>query len=334
MPISVEPLDFAIPTGAIRNLIAEPSTKGLHSLISSSASAPVTLVVGSDGLVGRALLSHLRRAGRSAVGTTRRAEMVGEACLPLDLSQDLSQWQCPFPVKVAVLCAGVTSLDVCRKNPENTELVNVRSLTTLARNLASQGAFVIFLSTNQVFDGSVAFRHEDDAYCPVTEYGRQKARAEQEIARLGNAAVIVRFTKILGPGQPLFAEWAKEMKRGHTIHPFSDMYFAPVPLSCAVSVLGLVSDRLLSGILQVSASTDLSYADAAFMGAEIMGVRKDLVQPVQAREKLGLSEPIPGNTTLNIDRIRSHLGIEPPDVRWTIQTAFLNPKALGGFPQD
>lgn len=34
------------------------------------------------------------------------------------------------------------------------------------------------------------------------------------------------------------------------------------------------------------------------------------------------AEPIPAHTTLSIDRLRSALGIGPPDVRWTIEEAF------------
>ena len=128
--------------------------------------APITLVVGSDSLIGGALIAHLLRAGERVVGTTRRHEAVDESHLFLDLSQDLAKWWCPLPIAVAVVCAGVTSLDACRRDPVATAHINVQGVSALVKNLVARGSFVIYLGTNQVFDGSVPYRLPDDPVTP------------------------------------------------------------------------------------------------------------------------------------------------------------------------
>jgi dTDP-4-dehydrorhamnose reductase len=105
------------------------------------------------------------------------------------------------------------------------------------------------------------------------------------------------------------------------------MYMAPVPLSHVVAVLRLVGNRRLPGILQVSGDRDVSYAEAALMGARIIGADAQLVRPARTLDTNLLSEQPSRHTTLratvlNVDRLRSTLGIEPPDVRWTIEMAF------------
>ena len=284
---------------------------------------PVTLIVGSDSLIGGALMAHLQRAGERVVGTTRRREGVDESHLYLDLSEDVKGWQCPWPIAVAVVCAGVTKIEACRRDPVATARVNVQGVSALVKNLVARGAFVIYLSSNQVFDGSVPYRLPDNPVSPVTEYGRQKAEAERRISPWGDSVAIVRFTKILGPKSPLFFAWAESLKNGESIQPFSDMFMAPMPLACAVSVLRLVADRRLPGILQVSGEGDVSYAEAAHLGARLLNADPSLVQPVEASKSGRFIELLPTHTTLNTARLKSTLGIVPPDVRWTIEMAFM-----------
>ena len=163
---------------------------------------------------------------------------------------------------------------------------------------------------------------------PRTEYGRQQAEAEYLLQEFGESVSVVRFTKVLGPDRTLLGGWAAALKKGEGIEPIEDMFFAPIPLSCAVTVLRMVLDRRAGGVLQVSASRDISYADAAFMGADLLGVSRTLVRPVQATRKFLEDVHIPRHTTLSIERLRSTFGFQPPDIEWTVGKAFLKPEEL------
>ena len=283
---------------------------------------PSLLIVGSDSMVGGALMTHLRQANERVIGTTRRRDAVDGARVYLDLAGDVERWRCPGAVSVTVICASITKRDACRRDPENSARVNVDGVSRLVTRLVDQGAFVIYLSTSQVFDGKTPHRLPDEPYSPVTEYGRQRVKVERDLSRWGDAVAIVRFTKILRPSDPLFTAWSDALRRGEPIHPFSDMVLSPVPLSCAVSVLRLVVDARLPGILQVSGDRDISYAEAARWGAEVAGADPHLVQSVSVNEVGAVTEPAASHTTLNSDRLRSVWGIEPPDVRWTVESIF------------
>jgi len=281
-------------------------------------------------MVGNALITRMRQTGLCALGTTRRRDRANEECLHLDLADELQQWRPPRPVDVAVLCAGETRIQACKNNPAQSSRVNVEGLFQIAKNLQSQGAFVIYLSTNQVFDGSVPFRSSRDPCCPVTEYGRQKAEVERRLGQAGAPCAIVRLTKILGPRTPLFATWAEALRSGQSIQPFSDMTLAPVPLSCVVSVLLLIAGRRLPGIFQVSGDRDISYEAAARVGASAMGAAPRLVKPVKTAQNVPDTEPLPVHTTLDMEVLKLTFGIVPPSVEWTIKTAFMQPELLGG----
>ena len=286
------------------------------------------LIVGSDSLIGKGLIKHLNCNGECIIGTTRRREAVNKSNIYLDLSEDLTGWNCPFSRGVAVICAGVTSLDECKRDPQSSKRVNVDGISALVKSLTAKGTFVIFLSTNLVFDGSVPCRLPDEPVSPKTKSVQQKAEIERQLCQLGDLVTIVRFTKILGAKIPLFTAWSEALINGKTIHPFSDMFMAPLPLSYAISVLRLLIDTRLPGIFQVSASQDIPYADAARLGANFLGVGEHLVQPILVSQSDVCLKHIPRHTTMDTNRLKSTFGLEPPDVNWTIKTAFTNPTLL------
>jgi dTDP-4-dehydrorhamnose reductase len=256
------------------------------------------------------------------LGTTRRREAVDSSTVYLDLSERGAKREWPQPVSVAILCAGVTSLEECKREPAATARVNVDAIPALAEELVAAGIVVVYLSTNQVFDGTEAYRSPNDPTSPVTEYGRQKAEAERKIGRLGASVSIVRLTKVLYPATPLLSQWRDALEAGEAIQPFSDMYMAPVPLDHVVTVLRTIGERRLPGLLQVSGDRDVSYAEAALMGARALGADESLVRPVRTLDTNVLSEQPPRHTTLNTDRLESTLGLAPPDVLKTIEMAF------------
>jgi dTDP-4-dehydrorhamnose reductase len=273
----------------------------------------VTLVVGADGQIGSALVARLTRAGRPVVTTSRREGAVGRRLI-LDLADDPARWSLPDGIASAFLFAAITSLQECESDPLRTARVNVANLSTLAAMLVERGAMVLFPSTNLVFDGSAPRRRADDPVSPETEYGRQKAAAERALLELDSGRVaIVRLTKVLGPGDRLLGDWIASLRRGEAIRPFCDKVMAPVGLGRAVDVLLGVAEARLAGITQVSASRDLTYAEAAEFLRRRLGAGASLVQP-RAAHGAGLRpSAAPRHTTLCTRRMTEELGVKAPD---------------------
>jgi dTDP-4-dehydrorhamnose reductase len=269
------------------------------------------LIVGADGTIGWSIAAALESTGKMVWKTTRRRDEIGGQRIFLDLSQDVAIWPLPpVPIKTAILCAAVTSLERCRLDPVSSTQVNVVSTIALARRLIAAGAFVVFLSTNLVFSGKTPFAKPTDPVNPRTEYGRQKAEAESQLLVWREQTSIVRFSKVLSPDMRLFQDWIRDLKAGKAIYPFSDMVMAPVLLSFAVKVLLEVVGRRAPGIFQVSATQDISYAAAAQHIAQKLDVGMELVQPISYSEP-GLAFA-PLYTSLDSSRL-TELGLHAPD---------------------
>jgi dTDP-4-dehydrorhamnose reductase len=283
--------------------------------------ADTLLVVGADGLIGRELAKQLRDAGKSVIETTRRKGATSTDRIFLDLST-LSESHLPDQVSVSFLCASITRLEQCRTDPEKTAAINVHGTISLAKSLINRGSFVVFLSTNLVYDGSVPLQKASCPVNPQSEYGRQKAAVERELLSCGGAAAVVRLTKVLSPDTSLFKGWISALRGEKTIHPFSDVTFSPVSLSFVVEVLIRLASRRLSGITQVSATEDITYEEAAFYLARRLGVGQQLVQPVRASEAGLQMEDRPRYTSLDTNRIEVDLDMKPPNVWTTMKSVF------------
>ncbi len=233
------------------------------------------LIVGADGTIGSALMARLQ-----AVGTSRRE---GTPYLKLDLATNPKSWPALPPCDVAYLCAATTKLDACENDPAATARINVERTVELARRLHAQGSFVVFLSTNHVFDGSKPFRRFDEVPCPINRYGAQKAEAEKAILALGHSAVL-RLTKIIPTPFPLFAQWREKLLAGEPVRAFTDMAIAPVPLALTVEALLAVGEAKQSGIWQLSGPRDANYYELALGLARKLGFNEALVVASTARE--------------------------------------------------
>ncbi len=268
------------------------------------------LIVGEKSMIGVALAASYAQDGVRILKTSRQSTDESEGRLYLDLENDIGDFLFPSePISIAFICAGMTSNEQCRLHPILSRKVNVDNTIALVKRLIGAGIFVVFLSTNLVFDGETPFAKTSGHLFPKTEYGCQKTEVEEQLLSLGDKVAIVRFSKIIGPEMSLIEGWHRDLKAGKYIYPFSDMVMAPVSLDFAIEVLKRVSDIQLSGITQVSATKDITFENAAHYIAKQLGFSLELIRAISCKESGVLFSP--KHTTLDSTRLVS-LGLESP----------------------
>jgi dTDP-4-dehydrorhamnose reductase len=267
-------------------------------------------VVGADGMLGRRLVTAFAKQGRSVWESTRNPTTAAGKRVYLDLANDVDDFVPPFlGAGTAILCAANTSIDHCQREPQATRRINVDHTVALARNLIDAAMFVVFISSNTVFDGSAAFAGSGDKPNPQHEYGRQKADAEAQLLDMGKNAAVIRFGKIIAPGMPLLSGWIRDLRAGETVHAFSDAVMAPVSADFAAEVICRLDTYKRAGVTQASASEDITYANAARYLARVIAADVNLIRPVSSR-KAGIPA-VPEHTTLNTSELLQ-LGLEAP----------------------
>lgn len=278
---------------------------------------PAALVIGSDGLIGRTLVTHLAGAGWRVTSTTRR-EILGPDQRLLDLRDPMGSlpgWsdQLRVPGLVAIITAAVTGYARCAEDPVGTRRVNVDNTILLAREFLRSGAFVVYLSSNAVFDGSSPQLPEDAPHAPDTEYGKQKAACEAGLreasATFSSGLAIVRLTKVVDKSQALLAGWVREMRTGVPVRAATDLVLSPVSSRYVVESLATISALRHPGIYHLSGKDDVTYFNlATSLAASIGGTAR--VEEDQVRPRLG-NVPSPLFSALGMLRTARILDIHP-----------------------
>jgi len=282
----------------------------------------ISLIVGGDGQLGESIKSYLLNVGEPFIETTRRKESISSTRLFLDLSTNIEFWKPPKNVSVVYLCAAMTSIEGCARDPIKSELINVHNTIKIAKKCIENDIFVVFPSTNLVFDGTKPLQKFDDVVSPKTEYGRQKAETEKRLLALDEKIAIGRFTKIISPRTVLITNWLSLLRNKKQINPLSDMVMAPIPHFLAADILCRVASKRLYGIFQLSGLSDLTYKEVAYHIADRIGAERDLIKPIKALESKIFIEHLPKHTTLDSSRVRELFNITIPDSLSAIDEVF------------
>lgn len=254
---------------------------GTGSWYMSDRSGARFCIIGGDSAIGAALGESLRARGAVASSSTRRELVDPVTQFRLDLRSDLADFSIP-ECDVVVLAASMTRLAECRLDPETARRVNFDAQLRLAEQAVNRGAFVVFLSTNAVFDGTKTCVTPEEAPAPRTVYGRLKAEAETELLRLGGEVAVVRLSKVIGRHLPLFEKWRRELLCGRTVNAFGDHVMAPIAMIKVIAGIERIGLQRASGIWHLGGREDIDYVEAARHLALRLGADEALVRTASA----------------------------------------------------
>jgi dTDP-4-dehydrorhamnose reductase len=199
------------------------------------------------------------------------------------------------------------------------------------RSAARKGDYIIYLSTNQVFDGSMPNVPPDAPVSPISEHGKQKARTENELKVLmkhGAPLSILRLAKVISPQMPLLKGWVETLATGRPIRAFQDMMIAPAPISAVTEAIAALMRGGSRGVYQLTGPRDVSYSDVGRYIAQQLRVDCDLVKTVSAKSSGLPIGATPHHTTLDSTVLRAAHGIVVPHV-WQV----LSPVVSGAATQ-
>ena len=113
---------------------------------------------------------------------------------------------------VVIHCAASTDVDGCARDPDKAVLVNAMGTRNVAVVCAEQGAAMVLLSTNEVFDGRNAEPYvETDEPSPINSYGQSKLAAEQHTRELLERYYIVRTSWMYSAGCTNFVNMIRHL---------------------------------------------------------------------------------------------------------------------------
>ena len=146
---------------------------------------------------------HKGQLGRALFDSLREHTLAGCDLPDLDITvrDSIGEAIARYEPDVVIHAAAWTDVDGCARNPDRAYLSNSIGTQNVALACASSGASMLYVSTNEVFDGvAVAPYREWDHSHPINAYGRSKAAGEWYVRHLLNDFYIVRTAWLYAPG--------------------------------------------------------------------------------------------------------------------------------------
>lgn len=270
------------------------------------------LLLGSTGLLGKAVAAEGRKHGFDVIEAARNA-----APVKLDITDDpaLQRTLDAVAPDLIVNCAALVDVRACEENPGLAYRVNARPASILAMWSGSTGTQLVQVSTDHFFPNGGSRPHgEDEPVTLVNEYARTKFAGEAFALTSPDALVLrTSIVGIRGWGAPTLAEWAiQTLQQRQQLTVFRDAYTSSLDVrSCAKAILDLARKQE-TGLLNVAAGE--VYTKEAFVRevAQQLGIDSSHATVGSVEH---LVPPRPASLGLDVTRAEALLGYRLPGLK-------------------
>ncbi len=281
------------------------------------------LLTGANGLVGQALVERLSaepEVDLLATGRDAKPRFTTGSCgyTPLDITDDdaVRRLFVDFAPSVVINCAAVTKVEDGEANREACWNVNVDAVAALGQRCKVQGARLVQLSTDFVFDGSSGPYDERDRPDPINFYGRSKWASENAVRAAGlRRWTIVRTALGFGTGTNLtrsnFGLWLTErLQQGILTEVCTDQIRTPTYIPDLADGIARAIRLGKNGLYHLAGREIISVFDFARRLAERFDLDPALITPTTT-DVLHPDAPRPLRTGLLILKAETELGYKP-----------------------
>jgi dTDP-4-dehydrorhamnose reductase len=244
------------------------------------------LITGASGLYGSKLAQLALDRNIEVYSSDIQSLTVYGNFVKLDISgkEQVAEAFKTIKPDVVVHAATLTDVDKCETNKELAWKVNVEGTKNIADAARSTGSFLIYISTDYVFNGEKGRYKETDNPDPINYYGLTKLKAE-EIVQTRPEYFIARPSVIYGStpaaGKVNFALWLIEtLRKGARVKIVTDQWNTPTLNTSLAEMTLEVIERRLTGIYHLCGATRVSRLEFAEQIAEIFELNKGLIDSV------------------------------------------------------
>ncbi|HXQ43944.1 MAG TPA: dTDP-4-dehydrorhamnose reductase [Acidimicrobiales bacterium] len=204
-----------------------------------------------------------------------------------------------FRPDVVIHGAAWTAVDACEADPDRAFAVNALGTRNVAEGARRQGAHLVYISTDYVFDGTSARPYlEWDTPHPLSVYGRSKWGGEQEV---GPGATIVRISWVSGAhGTNMVRTVLRLAADPGTLRFVDDQRGSPTFTADLAGALTVLATERLPGIFHVTNQGVTSWYEFAREVLAAAGDDPSRVEPITTADlDPPRAAPRPANSVLD-----------------------------------
>lgn len=269
-------------------------------------------VSGGSGLLGsRVAETALARGDEVYSGYAHNMPRFGVPVrLDLQEREGISDLIFKIMPDVVIHTAALTDVDRCELERGLAYRVNVEGTASLATAAEKVGSFMVYVSTDYVFDGRRGMYREDDPTDPVNYYGYTKLLGER-LCQGCIARTCVIYGSRPASGKVNFALWLLEsLRKGRSVRVVTDQFITPTLDTNLAGMMLEAADRGLEGVYNLAGSTRISRYDFALELARVFGLDDGLILPSRMAEMRWAARR-PSDSSLDTSKARRELSEGP-----------------------
>ncbi len=274
------------------------------------------LVTGSNGQLGHEMRNVLEQQMPGISLYTDKEELDltdGKALEAFVIDNDITH---------IVNCAAYTNVDLAEDEKLECASLNVTAVKNIANAADANGAKVIHISTDYVFDGTAHRPYkESDKVNPISQYGTTKRTGETALIALAPESIIIRTAWLYSPyGKNFVKTILKLSKEQDELRVVCDQIGTPTyARDLAEAIVKILKcHQWVAGIYHFTDEGACSWYDFAKAILRIDGNRKCNVTPILS-EDYPHAAPRPYYAVLDRTKIKATYGVTIPHWEESLQ---------------
>jgi dTDP-4-dehydrorhamnose reductase len=273
------------------------------------------LITGGSGLLGSRLAEIALERGHSVYSGYHQTRPGAGTPVRLDLAEPLSSSKVVEDLKpdLVVHSAALTDVDRCEVDLDLAFRINVEGTRSISLAARRAGSFLIYVSTDYVFDGRVGRYSEEDEPNPLSYYGYTKLLGEQCCHDCIARTCVLYGARPAG-NKVNFALWiAERLRKGEEVKVVTDQHITPTLNTNLAGMILESGERRLRGIYHMAGATRVTRYQFACELARALGLNEDLVKPSRMGE-MEWKARRPADSSLDTGKAARDLKEKPADL--------------------
>lgn len=219
--------------------------------------------------------------------------------------------------------AALSDVDRCEKEKTLAWKINAEATGNIAEQCFKEGHFLLYVSTDYVFDGSKGNYLERDLTGPINYYGLTKLRGEEFVEGSNAEHSVARTSVIYGAipaaGKINFALWLiNRLKKKEEVKVVTDQRNSPtLNTNLAEMILEIVEKRQ-TGTFHLAGAEPMTRYEFAQQIAETFDLDSECIIPVSSESMSWLANR-PRDSSLNVEKAARTLSKGPMQAREALE---------------
>ena len=275
------------------------------------------LVTGSAGLIGRQIVKDLSET-HEVFSCYNKSKPEHGNIIKMDLlnHEMISNVMSEKKPDVVIHLGAMTAVDLCDTQQDNALKINSQATEILAKECSKINSFMVYVSTDYVFDGNTGMYEENDTTNPLGFYGKSKLLGEKSIQNFSSNWCIARTSTPFGlhPTKKSFPIWVIEnLQKQKQIDVLTDQFTSPTYVPSLSRMLIEISERHLTGIIHVAGASKISRYEMASLVSDKLGLDGKLLREISIND-IKWEAQRPKDSSLNVSKAISILNQKPQKI--------------------